>query len=290
METLKNDRLSVVISSHGAEMQSIKDSRGHEFLWQGNPKYWGRRSPILFPIVGSLWNGTAHFGGNDCQMGRHGFARDMDFKLIAKGDKQAVFALHDTGETLEKYPFHFNLAVSYKLIGNTIAVTWHVENTDDKPISFQIGGHPAFNIPDLNGDEPIHGRLQLDVTDPIRRFIDDKSGCLDGARHAEVETKDGLLAFTDDTFKDDALIFDHCQLHQVTLLNADDTPAVVVSFKSPAVGIWSPHGKNAPFICIEPWYGVTDVEGYEGDFADRYLMNRLLPGSSFMSQYTITAG
>lgn len=288
METIKNDQLSVIISPHGAELQSIKNYRGHEFLWQGDPKYWGRRSPILFPIVGSLWNGTAHFGGKDCQMGRHGFARDMDFKLVAKGDAQAVFALHDNDETLKKYPYHFNLAVSYKLKGNTIAVTWHVENTDDKPISFQIGGHPAFNIPDLKAGEPIHGRLQLDATDPIRRFIDDKSGCLDGARHAEVPAKDGLLPFTEDTFKADALIFDHCQLHQVSLLNADDTPAVVVSFKSPAVGIWSPYGKNAPFICIEPWYGVTDVVNYDGDFSGRYLMNHLLPGSSFMSQYTIT--
>ena len=156
METIKNDQLSVIISPHGAELQSIKNNRGHEFLWQGDPKYWGRRSPILFPIVGSLWNGTAHFGGKDCQMGRHGFARDMDFKLVAKGDAQAVFALHDNDETLKKYPYHFNLAVSYKLKGNTIAVTWHVENTDDKPISFQIGGHPAFNIPDLKAGEPIH--------------------------------------------------------------------------------------------------------------------------------------
>lgn len=290
METIQNEQLRVVVSPHGAELQSIKNAKGHEYLWQADPKYWGRHSPILFPVVGTLWNGTAHFGNTDTHMGRHGFARDMDFELIAKGDEQVVFALHDNEETRTKYPCHFNLAVSYKLKGNTLKVTWHVENTDDKPIAFQIGGHPAFNLPEVTANDAMHGRLQLDNTAPIRRFIDHNSGCLDASRHETVDTEDGLLAFNEDTFKNDALIFDHSQLHQVALLNPDDTPAVVVSFKSPAVGIWSPYGKNAPFICIEPWYGVTDLVDYDGNFADRYLTNSLLPGSSFMSQYTITLG
>lgn len=288
METIKNGKLTAVVSEHGAELQSIKDNEGREYLWQADPKYWGRHSPILFPIVGTLWNGTARFGAKEFHMGRHGFARDMDFHLIAKGDSQVVYALHESKETLEKYPFRFNLGVSYKLKDNVIHVVWHVENTDDKPIAFQIGGHPAFNIPGLKAGEPTHGKLQLDSRDPIRRFIDDKSGCLDGLRHEEVKTDGDILAFTEETFKDDALIFDHCQLHHVALLDTDGKPAVTVSFKSPAVGIWSPNGKNAPFVCIEPWYGVTDVDGFDGDFADRYLMNRLLPGSSFMSEYTIT--
>lgn len=288
METIKNDKLTVTVSPHGAELLSIRDNNGTEMLWQAYPQYWGRHSPILFPVVGTLWNGTAHFASKDFHMGRHGFARDMDFKLIAKGDNQVVFALHDNAETLAKYPFHFNLAVSYKLTGNTLHVVWHVENTDDKPIAFQIGGHPAFNLPGVKVGEPMHGRLQLDAESPIRRFIDGKTGCLDGARHEEVATKEGILEFNEDTFKDDALIFDHCQLHQVSLLDSDNKPAVVVTFKSPAVGIWSPYGKNAPFVCIEPWYGVTDIDGYDGDFADRYLTNHLLPGSSFMSEYTVT--
>ncbi len=288
METIKNEQLKVIVSPHGAELMSIKDSKGKEHLWQADPKYWGRHSPILFPIVGTLCNGTAHILHKNYHMGRHGFARDMDFKLIAKGENQVVFALHDNAETLEKYPYHFNLAVSYKLTGNTIHVVWHVENTDDKPIAFQIGGHPAFNIPDIKAGEPIHGKLQLDTENPIRRFINGETGCLDGSRHEEVETKDGILKFNESTFKNDALIFDHSQLHQVALLDANNDPTIIVTFKSLAVGIWSPYGKNAPFVCIEPWYGVTDIDGYNGDFANRYLMNHLLPGSSFMSEYTIT--
>ena len=289
METIRNNQLCVTISEHGAELQSIKDAGGKEYLWQGDARFWGRRSPILFPIVGSLWNGRCTINGKTYEMGRHGFARDNDFKLIAKGETKAVFAFTDNAETLKRYPYKFNLAVSYRLEGNRIHVIWHVENTDEKAIYFQIGGHPAFNLPDLQPEEPIHGRLRFDVDNPIRRFATVK-GCLDNARHETVKTENGIWNFTDKSFENDALIFDHSQLHHIELLNGAGETEVSVNFKAPAVGLWTPHGKNAPFICIEPWYGVADMEAYEGDIRDHYLMNQLLPGASFMAQYTITIG
>ena len=289
METIRNNQLCVTISEHGAELQSIKDAGGKEYLWQGDALFWGRRSPILFPIVGSLWNGRCTINGKTYEMGRHGFARDNDFKLIAKGETKAVFAFTDNAETLKRYPYKFNLTVSYRLEGNRIHVIWHVENTDEKAIYFQIGGHPAFNLPDLQPEEPIHGRLRFDVDNPIRRFATVK-GCLDNARHETVKTENGIWNFTDKSFENDALIFDHSQLHHIELLNGAGETEVSVNFKAPAVGLWTPHGKNAPFICIEPWYGVADMEAYEGDIRDRYLMNQLLPGASFMAQYTITIG
>jgi len=136
METIKNDKLKVEVSEHGAELQSIKDNGGEEYLWQGDPAYWGRRSPILFPIVGTVCDNTCRVGGKEYHLTRHGFARDRDFRLLAKGDEQVVFGLHDDAETMKRYPYHFNLAVSYKLAGNKIHVVWHVENTDDKIIFF----------------------------------------------------------------------------------------------------------------------------------------------------------
>ena len=222
-------------------------------------------------------------------MERHGFARDCNFKLISKNETKVVFALTDSKETLQRYPYKFNLAISYRLEGNRLHVIWHVENTDDKTIYFQIGGHPAFNLPDIKTGEPVNGRLHFDTDNPIRRFATVK-GCLDNARHETVETHDGIWNFTDSSFENDALVFDHCQLHRIELLNAENKTEVSVDFKAPAVGIWTPHGKNAPFICIEPWYGVADVAAFEGDIRDRYLMNQLLPGASFMAQYTITIG
>ncbi len=289
MEQIKNSQITVEIADHGAELVSMKDTHGKEYLWQADPKYWGRHSPILFPIVGSLWNGVYHVCGKDYPLPRHGFARNMDFHLIAKGDEQVVFALHDSAETLKKYPFHFNLAVSYQLKDNQLHVVWHVENTDDKIIWFQVGGHPAFNVPDMKQGEPLHGRLRFDNTEPIRCFLAEQ-GCLDRTHHEEVKTDKGVWAFDTHSFDSDALVFDHSQIRKIELLDAEGKTAVAVQTKAPALGIWSPGGKDAPFICIEPWYGVTDVDGFDGELRDKYLVNQLLPGSSFMSEYVITIG
>lgn len=286
MEQIRNDKLTVEVSAHGAELQSIKNADGKEYLWQGDPAYWNRRSPLLFPIVCGLWQDTYRIGGQAFPMGRHGFARDTDFKLIAQGDEQVIYALSSSAETLGHYPYHFNLSVSYKLRGNRIHVVWHVENTDTKPIHFQIGGHPAFNVPGMAPGEPLWGRLRLDADEPIRLF-GNVGGCIDRGRHEAVATDKGVWTFTQDSFKDDAVIFDHSQIRRVELLRPDGEPEVTLRFKTPAVGIWSPTGKDAPFVCIEPWYGLSDWAEYEGDFRDKYLMNQLLPGASFMSEYTI---
>lgn len=289
MEQIKNEQLTLTVSAHGAELQSIKDADGKEYLWQADPEKWNRHSPLLFPVVCGLWNDTYRLAGREYQLGRHGFARDTDFKLMAQGDQQLVYGLTDTPDTYRDYPYHFNLAVSYKLRGNEIHVVWHVENTDDKPIYFQIGGHPAFCVPGQLPDEPLKGRLRFDCEDPIRLY-GNVGGCIDKGRHDTVKTQDGVWEFTEESFGDDAVIFDHSQIRRVELLNPQGEPEVTVSMKTPALGIWSPYGKNAPFVCIEPWYGLHDWAEYEGDFRDKYLMNQLLPGASFMSEYTIKIG
>lgn len=288
MEQIKNDSLSLSISEHGAELQSIKDINGKEYLWDGDPEYWPRHSPILFPIVCGLWKNTYRYAGETYKMERHGFARDTDFKLVRKADDRITFALSDSEETLKVYPFHFNLAISYRLEGNKIHVVWHVENTDDKTIYFQIGGHPAFLVPDAKKGEPLTGSLKWDNNAP-ERLYGNVNGCLAKGYH-KVATPDGVWNFTENDFEDDALIFDRSQLHHVELLDKDNKPVVQLDFKAPAVGIWSPSGKHAPFVCIEPWYGIHDWAEFEGNFQEKYLMNQLLPGSSFMSEYIITIG
>lgn len=288
MEYLKNDRLSIAVSEMGAELQSIKDEQGREYLWDGDKDYWPRHSPILFPIVCGLWNSTYRLQGKSYHMERHGFARDHAFKLISKTQTRVTFGMHEDDGTLSIYPFPFNLGVSYRLDGNTIHVIWHVENTGKETLHFQIGGHPAFLVPGCSKGQELKGKLRFDNPRP-ERLYGNVGGCIVDGRHP-VETKDGIWAFTEDDFADDALIFDHSQLHQITLLDEQGDPLVTVNTKAPALGIWSPAGKHAPFVCIEPWYGIHDKVGYEGDFTDRYLMNHLLPGSSFMSEYTIIIG
>ena len=287
MEILKNEQLQIAISEHGAELQSIQDADGNEYLWQGDPKYWGRRSPILFPIVCGLWDDCYRLDGYEYKMQRHGFARDMDFKLIAKTDRKVTFALEDTPETHRCYPYHFMLSITYRLDGNRIHVIWHVHNTERNEIHFQIGGHPAFMIPSMKEGDEVKGTIRFDNTDKIERLIGNMNGCIIPGRF-DVGSMDGIWHFNEDSFKEDCVIIDKSQVKQVSLLDENQKPVVTVDMKTPCVGIWAPYGKHAPFVCIEPWYGIHDKVEYRGDFRQKYLMNHLQPGASFLSEYTIT--
>lgn len=286
MEQIKNEQLTVEISSLGAELQSIKDAQGNEYLWDGDEQYWNRHSPILFPIVCGLWKDTYRIDGKEYQLGRHGFARDTEFQLISKGEDRITYALTDSEATLKDYPYHFNLAITYRLEGKKLHVIWHVANTDDKQIFFQIGGHPAFLVPGAEKGKELKGQLKFDNPEP-ERLYGNVGGCVVEGYH-NVPTENGVWAFTEDSFADDAVIFDRSQLKKITLLDEAGQPHVSLDIKTPAVGIWSPTGKHAPFVCIEPWYGLHDWAEYDGEFKDKYLMNSLQPGASFMSEYTIT--
>ncbi len=306
METIKNEHLTVEVSEMGAELQSIKDSEGREYLWQGGEK-WPRRSPILFPIVCSVNDDTYTVDGQEYHLPRHGFARDTKFKLIAQGEHKVTYALHESEETLKVYPYRFNLAVSYRLSGNKIHVVWHVENTDCREIHFQIGGHPAFLAPGCKEDEDLKGVIQLLPSNfksqnsaraslacyqRDARKLKSLKSYIDGSHEmTEIEldqVKDGLIPFNDEFFANDSVKIHDCQTHEACLLDTDGSPAVTVDYKCPIIAFWSPYQKKAPFVCIEPWYGLGDPRGWKGEFKDKPYMNHLQPGASFMSEYTIT--
>ena len=290
MVNLKNEQLSIIVSEKGAELQSIKDANGKEYLWQGDPQYWNRRSPILFPLVCSVNNDTYRVDGKEYHLPRHGFARDTDFTLIYQSDRKVTFALESSEETKKVYPYDFMLSVSYVLDENKIDVIWHVHNTDTREIHFQIGGHPAFNVPDMKPGEYQQGRIRLDNTNPM----DALHSYLDGSHEMDevpfIEAEDGVMEFSNNTWRNDSIKIHKCQLHRAELLNKACKAEVTVEFRTPVVAFWSPYGKQAPFVCIEPWYGIGDPRGFDGEFKDKPLMNHLQPGASFMSRYTITIG
>ena len=289
MEQIRNEHLTVEVSEMGAELQSIKDSEGREYLWQGGDK-WPRRSPILFPIVCSVNDDTYTVDGREYHLPRHGFARDTKFKLIAQGEHKVTYALHESEETLKVYPYKFNLGVSYRLSGNKIHVVWHVENTDTRDIHFQIGGHPAFLAPGCEEDEELRGAIALS---PLTSKLSTLKSYIDGSHEmteVPLETQDGFVVFNDEFFANDSVKIHNCQTSQAVLLNPDGSPAVTVDYKCPIIAFWSPYQKKAPFVCIEPWYGLGDPRGWKGEFKDKPYMNHLQPGSSFMSEYIITIG
>lgn len=283
--TLTSDLLTISIATHGAELCSIIDRSGREYLWQADPRYWKRHSPILFPIVGSVRDGHFTIDGRQYSMSQHGFARDSDFTPLGSTGDEAWYELTSSDTTLAAYPYKFRLQVGYRLTGETVTVIWRVTNTDDRDIYFQIGAHPAFYYPDYGSDGE-RGYLWFDREDSFTYLRIGDGACASLTPHSQ--PLDGhLLRLDTHTFDIDTFIIEGSQLTSVALLDRERRPHLTMQFDSPLLGIWSPPRKDAPFVCIEPWYGRCDHEGFEGEFRDRDHVNRLAAGQTFEASYKI---
>ena len=284
MIELKNQQLTICIAEKGAELQSIKDSDGREYMWQAGPE-WPRHSPILFPIVCSVNNNTYVVDGKEYHLPRHGFARDAEFCVMShcSTDKRVSLLLRDSEETHEVYPFGFELIVTYELVGNRIVITWRVNNIDEQEIHFQIGGHPAFNMP----GGKLKGRIELDKEGPITTLKTYPDGTIEMVE-VPLDAYKGVMNIDEEFFHNDSVKIHNCQTSRAILLDTNGEPSVTVDYCTPVCAFWSPYGKQAPFVCIEPWYGIGDPIGFKGEFKNKPLMNHLLPGASFEGGYSIS--
>ena len=288
MQILKNDVLTIEVSGHGAELSSIRKGET-EYLWQADPKFWGRHSPVLFPIVGSVWEGRYRVGENEFTLGQHGFARDMDFTLVWQTETELRYRLESTEDTLAKYPWPFCLEIGYRLHDNKIDVIWEVSNPGVEDMYFQIGAHPAFNYPDYDLEKKERGYFSFDRTEGLECIRIIGKGCVDAVTKYSMDLdENGRYPLASDTFDViDTLMLQDSQIKRVTLHRVDGSPWLSLDFTAPVVGLWSPPTKNAPFICIEPWYGRCDRAGYEGDYREKDWINRLGVGERFSSVYTV---
>lgn len=291
---IKNEFLSITVNEFGAELTSILNNKTNkQYLWNADPLYWKRHSPVLFPIVGSLKNKTYLYHGQSYSMSQHGFARDMEFKLIKKTDFELWYQLTANDETKKVYPFDFALEIGYRLQGRSLTVMWRVINLGKSVMYFSIGAHPAFMCPlDGNGSQEDYF-ISFDKKNPVHYSKINDSGLVvkqDFMNQSVLETQDGILPVTNHLFDDDALIIENYQCKQVSLLRPDQKPYVTVHFDAPLFGLWSPAGKNAPFICIEPWYGRCDSSDFSGTLEEREWGNHLEAGKQFEAAYTIEIG
>lgn len=286
--TLENETLKVEIDSFGAEIKSIRRvSDDREYMWCGDPKYWGRTSPVLFPFVGAPRNKEYRYEGKTYAMGQHGFARDMEFELELSEQGSIWFVLSSTEETYAKYPFHFKLHIGYALRENEVRVLWKVENTDSRPMYFSIGAHPAFLCPiHGEGDKLGYGLKFGGLTDELHHHGNTPEGM--------AVMEDEVLALTDGAVRFTPGFFDKCtymvegaQTGEVSLLDRDGEAYVTVRFDAPLFAVWSPEGKDAPFVCIEPWYGRCDAVDFEGSLAERAYENELAPDGAFTASYVM---
>ena len=285
---LENMYLKVTINQQGAEIAKIlSKENGNDYLWNADEKFWKRSAPVLFPIVGSLKDGKYTVDGQDYPMSQHGFARDMEFKMIKQPDgKKIIFRLEYNEETLKVYPYKFALEVEYNLDKYKLTTTWRVFNLDDKEIHFQIGGHPAFMCPIKKGEKQSEYFFNFDTDKELKYGLLNDKGLLE-SEGSVLANDGGLVKIDEHMFDKDALIFEGNQANKVSICKPDGMSYISVGFDAPLFGLWSPAGKGAPFICIEPWYGRADKASFSGDITEREYDNKLAVGETFKAEYTI---
>ena len=284
---LENDILKVTINHFGAELSSlVKKETGVEYMWNADEAFWKRSAPVLFPIVGSLKNKEFVYEGTAYPMGQHGFARDMEFSLVSNDGSEAWFSLNSDDSTYEKYPFAFTLEIGYVLSGNTLKVIWKVVNEDEKKMYFSIGGHPAFMCP-LNQEGVQTDYFITFDTEKDLTYSKLSENGLVYKKDNVLATNGGKMQVTEHLFDEDALVIEGGQAQKVSLCKPDGSTYLTVAFDAPLFGLWSPAKKNAPFICIEPWYGRCDDESFAGTLEEREYGQQLEPAEQFEVCYTI---
>ena len=283
---LENKYIKLEVSTAGAEIQEIiSKGNNQNYLWNGDSKFWGRKSPVLFPFVGALRNKEYIYNGKKYSMGQHGFARDMECDLIEKNENNVWYELKSNEETLKKYPFKFALKIGYELVENKIKVKWRVENRDNKTMYFSIGAHPAFLLPTEKREEcfiKFNTNLPL-INTGLENGLANKNNKING----KIETENGYLKICKDLFKYDALILENNQVTEISLCMPDKTEFVTVKFRTPLVGIWSPYKEKCPFVCIEPWYGRCDSVDFDDELEKREWQQDLEVDGTFEAEYEI---
>lgn len=275
--TIANNHLTAAINPLGAELSSLKDADGRELMTDADPKFWTGRAPLLFPVVGQPAGETIRVDGRKFPMKKHGFARRQRFTPVAQGNTRALFRLEANAETRRQYPFDFTLDVSFRLDDATLCVEVTVQNLGDAPMPASFGFHPAFAWPLPYGRDRTDHRITFarDEPDGVRSIAadgtiaaDEKPSPLDGR----------TLALDDALFAHDALVWDRVRSTSV-VYGASDAPRLEIAFPdTPMLGIWSKPG--ARYVCVEPWHGIADPQGYTGELKDKPGIFIVPPGGA----------
>lgn len=283
--TISNSLLSVTVNRHGAELCGLKASDGTEYLWQADPAVWARHAPLLFPIVGKLAQDQYRFEGKHYIMKQHGFARDMDFELVAATETALTYKLQATPVTRKQYPFEFTLLRHYRLSSDILEVSTEVNNIGTTIMPFSIGEHPGFALNWGAGDRVEDYALKFEKAERLDTCLLDANGLLTDQTERILSNK-SVLPLRRDLFDRDALIFLKIKSRQVCLCSRRHARRVTVEFSNyPYLGIWAKPG--APFVCIEPWHGHADPSGHDGELMNKPGIIKLEPGALFSCAWRV---
>jgi galactose mutarotase-like enzyme len=277
--TISNGQLTATINPKGAELNSLKNAANTEFIWEGDAKYWGKHSPILFPIVGTLKNNSYLYNGQVHALTRHGFARDNMFAIKEQTENSVTFSLSQNEDTLRVYPFKFELQLAYILKDKALHLNYTVINNGTGKMPFSIGAHPAFALPGAFDDYS----LKFEKTENlISTMLEDD---LLSDQVTTIPTSNGTLPLNYSLFENDALIFKSLQSKEVTIAK-DGNDYIKVSFVDfPHLGIWTK--EDAPFLCIEPWQGYSDSPETRGNLIEKEGVVLLEEGESYKASFAI---
>ena len=286
LTAIENEDLKITADSDGAQLQSlIFKEDGKNYLWHGDSKYWGRRAPVLFPIVGRLKDDRYFYDEEEYKMTQHGFARDMEFELSESSDKHLLYTLNYNQQTLKIYPFKFKLEIKYELENNKLNISYRIFNEDQKELYYSIGAHPAFYWPFKEGEKKEDYYLEFEKEENAARYLLD-DGLLNNQKEILLD-KEKKLDLYPGLFKDDALVFKNISSNKVALKSKKSSREVELEFKDfPYLGIWS-QSAEAPFICIEPWQGISDSTDSSGRLEEKEGINALKAGESDYFKHSI---
>ena len=280
MIIIENDFLKIVIAEKGAELQSIINKKTQlEYLWKGDPAFWGKKSPVLFPIVGTLKNDTYYFHDKPYKLGRHGFARDMEFELESQIVEEVVLLLRSNEHTKLIYPFEFEFRIHYRLLENSLQVSYAVKNSSNEPLLFSVGGHPAFKLPLVDGTNYNEYYLKFNENETIGRWPISKEGLIETAPEPLL-VNTSRLPLTHSLFQKDALVLKNLASSRVSIKSDKTTHGLDFNFSGfPYLGLWA--AKNADFVCIEPWCGIADSVNSNQQLTDKEGINKLEAGKDW---------
>ncbi len=284
--SLQNRFLTATFKAEGAELCALTDHEGLNYIWTADATYWGRHTPILFPLVGKITGDSYTHNGTSYKMGAHGFARDRVFEVVEQTETTLTFKLASDESTLTLYPFAFNLYVSYVLNEKTLEIHYKVENTDTTTIGFKLGAHPGFRCPLTEGETFEDYTLSFDK--------EEKATCLpitpDVYLTGETTPFEGQdIPVTHTFFEKGVCIFTDLASTSMTLRSNKTAKGIRVDFEGfPYLGIWSPENTPSPFLCIEPWMSHADRVNESAELMEKASLVTLPVGETFTCMHSMT--
>lgn len=287
--TLKNQGYTVLIETVGAELKSYKNETGKEFVWNSDPAFWPRSSPLLFPSIGNVRNGRTIINDVEYEIPKHGFVRDIDMEYKKEADNKVTFSCRYNEDTLKCYPFRFCFSQTYELDGPVLHIAYLVVNEDNKDMYYHLGAHPGFMCPLEEGEKFSDYILKFPYKETCDSPVYDLLNLQFDPANTRCHLKDSdTIRLEYSLFDMDALVFPHMKSKSVQLINPSTGKGVQVDYPDfSTIAFWTRSDVEAPFLCIEPWNGAAIFADEDDHFVNKRDIQILKEGESRSYQLDI---